>query len=522
MKQKRLLQRLLFPALPILITFPIIACVVFHYTAGQYAVRKAENELAQIQELMMPYVDEAFSAESELTPKERVALFVRNAAPAVRRTDEMTGSGRILLFAGNYKIVYPREEEDREAVEPLAAACRKYIQESERDTLNETTKLITEDGREYLTRILKVPNDTREIKYLISYCPVSDIGAWVGAATLRVLAISFAAAFIIIILLIYTAKNVNKSLSRLCDETEKIGKGSFTGIDYSFGITELEQLRVSMNQMSRRLKEAEESKNKFYQNISHDLRTPLMSIAGYAQGIETGVFDDPMHAVHIISEESMRLTGLVEGLLNLSRINVTEKPKLVRLSLSEELSDICEHMNGMAVSLGKVIKLDIDEEADAVLGDSDSLWKITENILSNALRYAKKEVCIEARSVCDEQTVADHGINGSPDIETKDVINEQNNSANESSQYVMIQIIDDGNGIKESELPYIFERHYKGEGGGFGFGLAIAQAAAHNIGAKLSAENVKDKGACFTIVLRKLPSSDTLKGVYDDRSFVQS
>ena len=78
----------------------------------------------------------------------------------------------------------------------------------------------------------------------------------------------------------------------------------------------------------------------------------------------------------------------------------------------------------------------------------------------------------------------------------------QDKSANKSEDYVMIQIIDDGDGIKESELPHIFERHYKGEEGCFGFGLAIAQTAAHNIGAELSAENIKDKGACFTLVLR--------------------
>ncbi len=508
MKQKRLLHRMLFPALPILIIFPIIACMVFHYTAGQYAVRKAESELEEIQELVMPYVDEAFTSDTNLTPKERVAMFVRNVAPAIRRMGGMTGDGRILLFAGNYNIVYPREEEDREAVEPLAVSCRKYIQESDDDILNSATKLTTADGREYLTRILKVPNDTREIKYLISYCPVSDIGAWVGAATLRVLVISFTAAFIIILLLIYTAKSVNKSLYRLCDETEKIGKGSFTGIDYSFGITELEQLRVSMNLMSRRLKEAEDSKNKFYQNISHDLRTPLMSIAGYAQGIETGVFEDPLHAAHIISEESMRLTGLVEGLLNLSRINVTEKPKLERLSLREELSDICEHMNGMAVNLGKEIKLNIEDGADAVIGESESLWKITENILSNALRYAHREVCIEVRRVDGAQRAALCNLNDESDITARDAHNVHNthnehaNHANEAAAYVMIQIIDDGDGIKEDELPYIFERHYKGEEGCFGFGLAIAKAAAHNIGAKLSAENIAGKGACFTIVLK--------------------
>lgn len=492
MKQRKLLYRLLFPALPILVIFPIIACAAFHYTAGQYAIREAENELAELQELVMPYVDEAFTIESELTPKERVALFVRNAAPAVRRMGEMTGDGRILLFSGNYKVVYPREEEDRKAVETFAQACLQYIQASDEDIYNNAVRLSTDEGREYLTRILKVPNDTKEIRYLISYCPVSNIGVWVGAATLRVLLISFTAAFIIILLLVYTARNVNNSLYRLCVETEKIGRGTYAGIDCSFGITELDQLRISMNLMSKRLKEAEDSKNRFYQNISHDLRTPLMSIAGYAQGIETDVFEDSKHAAHIISEESMRLTGLVEGLLNLSRINVAEKPKLVSLNLREELSDICEHMNGLALNYDKTIRIDIGENVDNVLADSESLSQITENILSNALRYAKKEIVIVVRSgICRETSDIYDYAAGCKD-----------KSVNGSDAYVTLKIIDDGNGIKEEELPHIFERHYKGEEGCFGFGLAIAQAAAHNIGAELRAENVKDKGACFTLVLR--------------------
>ncbi len=493
MKTKKLLHRLLFPSLVILILFPLISCMVFHYTARQYAVRKAESELEELQTLVMPYVNEAFAAESDLAPKERVSMFVRSATPAIRRMGKMTGNGQILLFAGNYNIVYPREEDDREAVEDLADACRKYIQESNDNLFDSAIKLSTADGNEYLSRILKVPNDTREIKYLISYCPVSDIGEWVGAASLRVLLISFAAAVIILFLLIHTAENVNKAIYRLCDEAEKIGNGSFSGIDYSFDIAELEKLRVSMNLMSERLSEAENAKNRFYQNISHDLRTPLMSIAGYAQGIETGVFDDPLHAAHIISDESMRLTGLVEGLLNLSRINASDKPRLVPLDLRDELADIYEHMNGLAVKSEKQLHVDIADNVSTVLADSESLEKIIENILSNALRYAKKEVWLTAEEIDNPRNASTDTVGSHYDRYT---------DCDEPERGIIIKIIDDGNGIKAEELPHIFERHYKGEEGCFGFGLAIALAAAGKIDAVLTAENTVDKGACFTLLLK--------------------
>ena len=493
MKTKKLLHRLLFPSLVILILFPIISCMVFHYTARQYAVRKAEKELAELQALVMPYVNEAFAAESDLAPKERVSMFVRSATPAIRRMDGMNGNGRILLFAGNYNMVYPREEDDREAVEELAEACRKYIQESSDSLSDNAIKLGTADGKEYLSKILKVPNDTKEIKYLISYCPVSDIGAWVGAASLRVLLISFAAAVIILLLLIHTAENVNRSIYKLCDEAERIGNGSFSGIDCNFDIAELEKLRMSMNLMAERLSEAENAKNRFYQNISHDLRTPLMSIAGYAQGIETGVFDDPMRAAHIISDESMRLTGLVEGLLNLSRINAADKPKLVPLNLREELADIYEHMNGLAVKSEKLLHVHIADDVSTVLADSESIEKIIENILSNALRYAKREVWLTAEKF-------DNSIEKSSDA--FESVNDRHADCDEPERGVIIKIIDDGDGIKADELPHIFERHYKGEEGCFGFGLAIALAAAGKIDAVLTAENTEDKGACFTLLLK--------------------
>ena len=493
MKTKRLLHRLLFPSLVILILFPVISCMVFHYTARQYAVKKAETELEELQTLVMPYVNEAFAEESDLAPKERVSLFVRSAAPAIRRMGGMTGDGRILLFAGNYSMVYPREEEDRRIVEPLAEACRSYIRENADESDENAVTLKTADGKEYLSRILKVPNDTREIRYLISYCPVSDIGEWVEAATLRVLLISFAAAIIILLLLIYTASNVNKAIYRLCDETEKIGNGTFSGVECSFDISELEKLRTSMNLMAERLKDAENAKNSFYQNISHDLRTPLMSIAGYAQGIETGVFEDPMHAAHIISDESMRLTGLVEGLLNLSRINSAEKPKLISLDVRDELADIYEHMNGLAVKSEKQLHVNIADNVNTVLADSESLEKIIENILSNALRYAKKEVWITAERF-------DNSIDKS--FNAFGNANDRHVDCDEPKRGVIIKIIDDGKGIKPEELPHIFERHYKGEEGCFGFGLAIAMAAAGKIDAVLTAENTTDRGACFTLQLK--------------------
>ena len=482
MKRDSLFRRLMLPALFILLVFPLLAGLSFGVLAQRSAEAQAAENLVRLEEVVSPYVNEILEEDSALSPREKVGSFVRNAAPAVRRIDGMEGNGRILLFAAAGKLVYPREEADQAAVAPLTEACRRYIKENGQDGFGKTVQLKTDEGKTYLTRILHLQNGTREMQYLVTYCPISDIGLWVKAAEHTVLLISFAAALILAALFFYHARTISRMLERLCRETERIGQGRFVHIDTQFDIAELETLRSAMNRMAEKLRHAESAKQHFYQNISHDLRTPLMSIAGYAQGIETGVFEDPVHAAHIISEESIRLTGLIEGLLNLSRIESRENLQRKPIALDSFLREIYERMNGLALSRGIEIRLSGTENLPAVLGDEEALEQILENLLSNALRYAHQKIQIRATY---EEAPRDGAEQG----------------------WVRLEMQDDGDGIREEELPHLFERHYKGAEGCFGFGLAIAHAAAENIGAMLSAENSDEGGACFTLRLQVLPTA---------------
>ena len=146
-------------------------------------------------------------------------------------------------------------------------------------------------------------------------------------------------------------------------------------------------------------------------------------------------------------------------------------------------------MNGLAIKTGKSLKMDIADNIDTVFTNEEALEQIIENILSNALRYAKSSVLLTVR-----ETRADKN-------KETESIKHGRKSTDEPESHITIQIIDDGSGIKKEELLHIFERHYKGEEGCFGFGLAIANAAARNIGAELTAKNVEDGGACFTLTL---------------------
>ena len=111
------------------------------------------------------------------------------------------------------------------------------------------------------------------------------------------------------------------------------------------------------------------------------------------------------------------------------------------------------------------------EQSIVAYGEEELLGKVLENLLTNAIRYAKTTVTISVKA---------------------------------EKRQIAISVADDGNGIDEKDLPHLFERCYKGKGGNFGIGLAIAHSAAEKMGGRLEAANQYKNGAVFTLALRAL------------------
>ena len=524
-KEKSIYRVLLTPSLLILLLFPLLACGIFYVSASRFASKEAEGRLTELREAVLPVMEDVFTAESTEEPRMLVGRFVRQVAPVTRR---MQGDTRLMMFAEGGHIVYPRDEEEKALLKPVSDAFIAYIEKISGDeaqdaaageqlapapeeaTDAETTealraafqdaettealrtaypdaghiqhadaettealraafqapvRLQTAEGEVFLASIYPSPIPSPQIRYIITYCPVAAIDAWVARASVLVLLSTLTSAVVLIALQRHTAERMSQQFEALAAEAERIGSGDFTPIAREFTIEELVVLSASMNHMSAMLRGARESEQKFYQNVSHDLRTPLMSIGGYAQGIETGIMTDYMHAAHIISEESARLTQYVSDLLTLSRLESGEKFQLERLDLADCIEESYEHMNGLALKHGVELKVEMPKQELLVEADAEQLVRILDNLISNAVRYAHHTVWIQV-------TCADT---------------------------ITLRVVDDGDGIRESELPHIFERSYKGEKGGFGFGLAIAANAARNMNATLRAGNRPEGGAVFTL-----------------------
>ena len=210
-------------------------------------------------------------------------------------------------------------------------------------------------------------------------------------------------------------------------------------------------------------KEAERQQT-FFQNASHELKTPLMAIQGYAEGIQAGVMDTG-GAADVILEESDRMTELVEELLDISKIDMgRQRLTLSETDIRELLYDGIRAVEPIAAG-GIAIVPDFPEEPVMVSCDDTRLRRAVTNILSNGVRYARSELCLTCRA---------------------------------DKRHVTIRIQDDGDGIAEEDLPHIFDRFYMGKSGKSGIGLALTKEIVHLHKGTIRACN-GDTGAVFEI-----------------------
>lgn len=486
MKKQSIFCRILLPTIISLFLLPPLSCLIFQHTAEKYAYTEAIRDLEVLQQNILPLIESSFENSPNATenqirksvkakdksanfsPTDPVGNFLFQVSSFMRKT---SGNAKLMIFESRMRLIYPRDELEREMITPLASDFKKYILENETSLAESSTELKSSDGQSYLLNIYKIPVESAQIKYVVAYSTVSGIGAWVGDASILVLIISSVFVLILFVILWLAIRSITHPLHRLCREARQIGKGNFSEIEPAFQLKELENLRVSMNQMSAQLRHSDKVQRDFFQNVSHELRNPLMSIRGYAQGIEQERFKSPKEAAHTILTESGRLTRLVNSLLTLSRIESDSNPPSLNSVLIIDVIEEClDHINGLAFKKGVSVFLNPFDETLCAYGNEELICKVLENLLTNAIRYAKANVTISA-------------------------INEKNS--------LCISVADDGDGISEKDLPHLFERCYKGKGGNFGIGLAIARSAAQKMGGTLSAANAIPCGAVFTLRLKK-------------------
>lgn len=253
------------------------------------------------------------------------------------------------------------------------------------------------------------------------------------------------------------SKRISSQIMKACVYANEVGNGIFTNRIEGQANKEIEDLYHSLNQMAAKLKANDENQKSFYQNISHEFRNPLMSIQGYAEGIESGVLSDNISAAGVIRQESIKLNKMVAELLTLSKFDSQMyNVSIEQFNAHEIMLDAIQRINGIALKSNIEIHIDIQKNM-TINVDEDLFANVVLNIISNCIRYAKSKVNIEGRT---------------------------------EKEGKVIEIYDDGDGTFEKNIPHLFDRFYKGEKGNFGLGLAIAKESMEKMGGQIKAEAV--------------------------------
>jgi signal transduction histidine kinase len=385
----------------------------------------------------------------------------------------------ILMVDNKGKVirqVAPEEESNRRLIDPAPTELPLGITEGTYGTFKTST------GQTYLfaaypvRRLFNVretapPFDT----LVVSTMRTGNIAIW--ASLVRpMLQAGLPALAISLLIAILLARSVYRPVRRVTAAAEKIAQGQYDQEIPVDGPKEIKGLALRFNEMAEKVKQSQYQLRHFVADVSHQLKSPLTSIQGFAQAMLDGTADDnasKLKAAQVISDESKRMIRQVDELLELSRMQSGQVQMARELVDIKELLLHCQEIFTMRAEDNDVLLRTEIEPLMPVVGDIDSLEHVFCNLLDNALKNstAKGEVSIVGRNIDNDS--------------------------------IEVRITDNGPGISPEQLPYLFERFYQAGGlrTGTGLGLAIAREIVLVHNGKIEASSMPGEGAEFTVTL---------------------
>jgi two-component system sensor histidine kinase BaeS len=278
------------------------------------------------------------------------------------------------------------------------------------------------------------------------------------------------------------ARRISRPIDRVSAAARSLARGSHPEPVPVEGAAEVATLAIAFNDLAAQLRHAQEAERNFLLSVSHELKTPLTAIRGYAEAVEDGAVD-AREAAATVASEARRLERLVRDLLDLARMNRTDfSVHNTEIDLAEVADDAVRRYEQQAETFGVALHASADGAAPA-LADADRVLQIVSNLVENALRLTPPGGEV--------RVVAAPGI---------------------------LRVEDTGPGLAEADTEHAFERFYLHERYGLerkvgtGLGLAIVKELTLAMGGDVDVESRPDTLTVFTVRLRvpKVATRETL------------
>ena len=291
-----------------------------------------------------------------------------------------------------------------------------------------------------------------------------------------IIGISLLMIIVVIAVSVFLSQKISKPIIVVSKMTDFIKMGGYDQkLEYESSIVEIDNLINSINELSRELYKMENMRKNLTSDISHELRTPLTSIQTHLEAMIDGIWEPSKERLNSVNEEVIRLSHLVNQLKNLAKFDSYEdKLNLKNENLTQLIKNIIYNNESYALDKNIRIKYEL-EDVNANI-DKEKISQVIINLISNAIRYTN--------------------LNGEILIKLY-----------KKSDFIKIIVKDNGIGIPEESLGYIFERFYRVDKsrcrntGGTGIGLTICKSIVNLHNGKIEVKSKLNEGSEFIITL---------------------
>jgi len=442
-----------------------------------YFLLQAPNPIGQ--QIEYRRLDFWISQFSSREARGLLAVQPNRLTEVIERVDQMVKARAILVGADGEVLGDSRPEE-----EPLPLDVLSKVAASKTDTrgLFRYTPV---------DRWLYVSSPIGDQRWIVLVAPQPTLRALglLGDELMRTLMVAGSVALLLSIILAWLIAHwVTAPLRRMAEASISVTAGEYDQQLTLTGPEEVQSLAAAFNEMVRRVQASRQAQRDFVANVSHELKTPLTSIQGFAQAILDGTaqkHEDQQRAARVIYDESDRLRRLVEDLLDLARIDAGQVVfERHTVDLGALLRSVVERLSVHAEEVGVGIESHLPDFPPLV-GDGDRLAQVFTNLIDNAVKHSSEGGVVNLRG-------------------------------EREGGWVSIHVDDTGPGIPPDELSRIFERFYQldkarsgGRGRGAGLGLAISREIVQAHGGRLVAQSVIERGSRFTVQLPIIRPDDT-------------
>ena len=466
-KIKGVTRRWVFNVMSVVIAVVIVvevALSIFVLTFYNETARSRANELCQGFSLLATVSASDFSAKA----RQYIENFEHKDKIEVQIIDS---SGKILITSNGFDPGEPKMPDYENAIKSENSTASWVGKTAQGEQIMAQTTILGDYGG----------GSNGAIRWLISLDTVNEHVAWIIA-----LCIVIGLGIILITAMtgLYFIKSIVRPVREVSNVARKIAMGDFKSrLEVEKKDDEIGELCDAINYMASELSQAENVKNSFISSVSHELRTPLTAIRGWGETAKMSLgFDDELisKGIDVILSEADRLSGLVEDLLDFSRMQsgrLSVKMRLMNVvpALKEAVDMYLEVAKQHSIKMDFICPMELSN----IMGDPDRLKQVFINVIDNAIKYSND--------------------GGSVLVD-----------CHEEEHCIHIRVSDTGVGIPEQDIDKVKEKFFKSNTTvrGSGIGLAVADEIIKQHNGLIFIESKESVGTTVTVVLPIVTSTD--------------